>query len=80
MPSSVGPNTLTLYINGVALPTRVAGNGDGISGTDMVSIGRVYDSDRVLGGEIAKVSVYNFALTQAEVTQNFNAIKSRFNI
>jgi hypothetical protein len=75
-----GSNTLTLYINGVALPTRVAGNGDGISGTDRVSIGRVYDSDRVLGGEIAEVSVYNRELSATEVLSNFTVRKQQFNI
>jgi len=75
-----GSNTLTLYINGVALPTRVAGNGDNISGTSDVSIGRVYDSSRVLGGEIAEVSVYNRELSATEILSNFTVRKHQFNI
>lgn len=74
-----GGNTLTLYLNGVALPTRVTGNGSSISGTSDVSIGRVYDSGRYLGGEIANVRVYNRELSQVEVSSNYLVSKKKFN-
>ena len=37
-----------------------------------------YDGPRYLNGNIAQVSIYNRALTAAEVSQNYNALKSRY--
>jgi hypothetical protein len=70
--------TLKTYINGVLLGTRTstpstiynAGNHK-ISGTD-------YGGE--VKGNIAIVRHYNKALTDAEVSQNFNAQRSRFGI
>jgi hypothetical protein len=42
-------------------------------------VGRL-DSTRWFNGKINNVSVYNRALTQTEITQNFNAQKSRFGL
>ena len=38
------------------------------------------DINNRLNGNIASVKIYNRALTAAEVTQNFNALRSRFSI
>jgi hypothetical protein len=70
-----GGNTLTLYLNGVAMPTRVTGGNNQISSTSTVSIGRVYDQSRVLGGEITNVRVYNRQLSSNEVLLNYSRIK-----
>jgi hypothetical protein len=45
-------------------------------------IGRYYSdvNSYYLGGNIAQVSIYNRALTASEITQNFNALRSRFGI
>jgi hypothetical protein len=43
-------------------------------------IGMRYDSAHSFGGKIAQVSIYNRALSAAEVAQNFNALKSRFGL
>jgi hypothetical protein len=66
-----GANTLTLYINGVAMPTKVYGSANSVSSTSAVSIGRVYAADRCFGGNISDVRLYNRALTQAEISQNY---------
>jgi hypothetical protein len=66
-----GANTLTLYINGVAMPTKVYGSANLVSSTSAVSIGRVYAADRCFGGNISDVRLYNRALTQAEISQNY---------
>ena len=75
-----GNNTLTMYINGVAMPTTVTGNGSNISSNSDVRIGWSYSTDRLFQGSIENVKVYNRALTASEIQQNFNAIKGRFNI
>lgn len=75
-----GNNLLTVYINGVALPTTVTGNGNPISATSEISIGRVFSEDRYFGGNINIVKIYNRALTSPEVSQNFNSYKKRFNL
>jgi hypothetical protein len=43
-------------------------------------IGHDLDSNHPLNGNIAQVSMYNRALTALEVTQNYNATRSRFGV
>ena len=75
-----GSSVLTVYLNGVAMPTTVTGSTANISSTTEVSIGRAYSGDRDLGGYVATTDVYNRALSLAEVVQNYNAIKGRFGL
>jgi hypothetical protein len=75
-----GSSVLTVYLNGVAMPTTVTGSTANVSSTTEVSIGRAYSGDRDLGGYVATTDVYNRALSSAEVTQNYNAIKGRFGL
>ena len=75
-----GSSVLTVYLNGVAMPTTVTGSASNVTSTTEVSIGRVYSGDRNLGGYVATTDVYNRALSSAEVTQNYNAIKGRFGL
>jgi len=75
-----GSSVLTVYLNGVAMPTTVTGSTANISSTTEMSIGRAYSGDRDLGGYVATTDVYNRALSSAEVTQNYNAIKGRFGL
>jgi hypothetical protein len=39
-----------------------------------------YTNEAFFTGNIAQVSIYNKALTAAEVEQNFNALRTRFGI
>ena len=75
-----GSSVLTVYLNGVAMPTTVTGSTANVSSTTEVSIGRAYSGDRDLGGYVATTDVYNRALSLAEVVQNYNAIKGRFGL
>ena len=74
-------NSITLYVNGnllaqntTSIPaaqyvgngvsTKIANRGDGV----------------YFDGNIANASIYDIALTQSDITQNYNAIKSRFGL
>jgi len=73
--SHTGSNA-TSYINGIQKNTNSASL---ISSTGTTSIG--YDINRTdypFKGNIAQVSIYNRALTAAEITQNYNATKGRY--
>ena len=72
--------TVTVYINGTLLDSRTA---PVIQNTSrQVVIGRWAPSysSYYLNGRISNAQTYNRALTQAEITQNYNAQKSRFNL
>jgi len=70
---------LTVFIN----TTKLTG-GSAFSPTDTsntVYIGsRSTSTSEVMDGSIACLSIYNKTLTDAEVTQNYNALKSRFGL
>jgi len=71
-------STAVAYINGVQTNTA---SSTLTSATNVSSIG--YDTSRnnyPFKGNIAQVSIYNRALSAAEVSQNFNALRSRFSI
>ena len=73
-------NTTTgwrLYLNGSlentnANATSFTGNGDILLGS--------YGGGNLLTGRISNASVYNRVLTDAEIRQNFNALRGRFGI
>jgi hypothetical protein len=70
------------YMNGTQVYTGTA-----TDGTVSYPINRnlrvgnyVQDTTRGFNGSIAQVSVYNRALTAAEIQQNFNALRGRYGI
>jgi len=69
-----GSNVLTIYNNGVACtPTSI------ITGSiDFQILGRAQGS--VLPETISVFQLYNRALSQQEISQNYNALKSRFGL
>lgn len=79
-------HTLNLYINGVLDKTYSDTNSTypiNIQNSDPLGIGSGY----ILGGnyiasnlDISCCSIYNRALSEAEVVQNFNALRGRFGI
>jgi hypothetical protein len=75
--------TLKTYINGVEFDS-VAGGGASSAGGGPVRIARRWDGDGqaqyFMPAEISIVKVYSTALTAGQVAQNFNALKSRFDI
>jgi hypothetical protein len=72
--------SLKIYINdSVNFSGTLTGN-RGIE-TKPIDIGKTGWSDSFFwNGNIAQVSIYNRALSAAEVSQNFNALKSRFGL
>ena len=78
-----GVNTVTFYRNGVLLGTTTGstlGNLDTGGTRDDLRIFRRDSNSGVIGGKVANFRTYNIALTAAQVTQNFNAQKSRFGL
>ena len=71
--------TARLYLNGVQTGSTTSGGPVTLNSTQSLTIGR-----RVQGnyydGNIAQVSIYNKALTAAEVAQNYNATRGRYGI
>ena len=69
----------TLYVNGVSMATATASVASSIN-LNTARIGNV-DGDRAseyLIGNVASLKLYNRALTATEITQNYNALKSRY--
>ena len=78
-----GVNTVTFYRNGVLLGTTTGstlGNLDTGGTRDDLRIFRRDSNSGVIGGKVANFRTYNIALTAAQVTQNYNAQKSRFGL
>jgi hypothetical protein len=71
-------NNCSIYINGVLDSTQSLNN-PVINTTYPYRIGQRGTSGAFLPGRIAFSKIYNKALTQSEVTQNYNASISRFN-
>jgi hypothetical protein len=69
-----------LYINSVLEANNNNGNGTtSFNNGATFSVGRI-DSIDTGKGNIAQVSVYNRALSQSEIAQNYNSIKGRFGL
>ena len=76
----------TTYFNGTStgLSRTTYGTPTGFIGTmNNVTIGKGFSlggADRVFAGRVSNVSLYNRALTAAEIQQNFNALRGRYGI
>jgi len=77
-------STWSLYVNGVLDRTATIGNGAIAYLSNNMQIGGSFEwspSDKYYGKQdIPAVNIYNRALSQGEVTQNYNAIKTRFGL
>jgi len=51
-----------------------------VTRNESIEIGRLYDSTLPVSGSINFVRIYNRALSEGEVLQNYNAVKGRFNL
>jgi hypothetical protein len=73
--------TLSAYLNGNLINSGVKTGPLNTADTGVLEIGRDDGlGGRVFNGNIAQASIYNRALTAAEVQQNFNALRSRYSI
>lgn len=69
----------SMYINGtlVAGPTSKSWN---TSANQTAQVGRQTNGNEYWDGNISQVTIYNRAITAAEVTQNFNALRGRYGL
>jgi len=72
---TVTPTLATAFLNG-ATATNVVNHAS--TSITSLAIGKDYVTERYVTGGIASVSVYDRALSNAEVLQNYNATKDRF--
>ena len=72
--------TINIYINGLFNTTGTqTGNGYNSSSTATFRIGaQVTGQSRYFNGKVAQVQTYNRVLSDAEILQNYNALKNRF--
>ena len=77
-----GQGRMRLYSNGNLVDTALSNNTSGInfSTGSNIRIGTNTGDNSFFGGNIAQVSIYNRALSAAEIQQNFNATRSRYGI
>lgn len=68
----------SLYINGVLESGPTAKSWSTLAGS--AQLGRQVNGSEYWEGNIAQVSIYNKALSESEVQQNFNALRGRFGI
>jgi hypothetical protein len=71
-------STQLLYINGELVATGTSQTLATVEST--AQIGRQVNAGQYWNGQIAKVAIYNRALSATEVKQNFNALRGRFRI
>jgi len=72
---------ITAYINGISVGTKTNTN-DPVYNDHTLSLGvwKEYPPDNYFVGNIYTAQVYNRALSADEVSQNFNALRSRYGI
>ena len=76
-----GSSTLKLYINGTEIPsTTVQPTLTPATNNSNFIVGSGRSNSFPFPGNISIVNLYNRALTASEVLQNYNALKSRFNL
>jgi hypothetical protein len=72
---------INAYLNGALINSGVKTGPLNTSDTGVIEIGRDDGlGGRVFNGNIAQVSIYNRALSAAEVSQNYNALRGRYGI
>lgn len=72
-------NGMTLYVNGVLDSTYTAIK-TARSGTGQTNLGSFAPGGNLLNGFISQAMIYNRVLSADEVSQNFNALRRRYNI
>ena len=74
-----GSTSAEVYVNGILVASS-SSMSSGTSNGQQIDIGRIDIAGRYSAGNIAQVSIYNRALSAAEIQQNYNALKGRFSI
>ena len=73
-------NNITIYVNGSSVLTSTVKHASNQTVSLAIGDGSVPSSSQSFGGSMSQVTVYNRVLSQAEVTQNYNAIKGRYGL
>ena len=68
---------ITVYLNGT---TVIGSTNNGATNSTVLRIGQTGFNDNFWIGNIANTLVYNVALTTAQITQNYNALRGRFGL
>jgi len=74
-----GSTSAEVYVNGISVASS-SSMPSGTSNGQQIDIGRIDIAGRYSAGNIAQVSIYNRALSAAEISQNFQALRGRFGI
>jgi hypothetical protein len=72
-------SNLTIYKNGLLIGTNLYSGSPNTNGLSL-RIGRRWDNPDYFAGDIPIVRIYNRALLASEVRQNYDQLKSRFNL
>jgi hypothetical protein len=74
-------STFYMYLNGVQIYTTTSPTNTIYYSGGYIAIGRDADANAsYFPGNIPQASIYNRALSSSEVLQNYNALKSRYNL
>ena len=71
---------LKQYVNGTLNSTAGVRTTDIVINSDPLKVGYIGNYYQRYNGDVALAKIYNRDLTQTEIAQNYNAIKSRFNL
>ena len=72
-------SNMRIYVNGV-LKNTTAQTGTLATNSETAKIGTYQGTNYNLTGRISNVSIYNRALSAAEITQNYNALRGRYGL
>jgi hypothetical protein len=78
--SSTSPDTFTAYVNGINTGTSTSNFSGNFESGSSFRIGMRPAGGGQFPGRIACAMLYNKSLTEAEVKQNYNALKGRFGL
>ena len=78
--SSTSPDTFTAYVNGINTGTSTSNFSGNFESGSSFRIGMRPAGGGQFPGSIACAMLYNKSLTEAEVKQNYNALKGRFGL
>lgn len=79
--SAGSPYNLSVYVNGVLGTVSASATTNVLTNNfSYVRVGENCSNGFRFPGNIAATQIYNRALTQAEITQNFNSLRGRFGI
>ena len=70
----------SVYVNGILRNSVNAGDGATVFANNVMYMGAIPHFSLYYNMNIAQTQIYNRALSAAEVSQNFNALRSRFSI